>query len=79
MVCRGDDSCVSPVALRAVLTSLRTGGLTAADRARLKADKNSALKEEEDLKAAEGMSAEVIDSGRGRGGVTPCKVCDEVN
>lgn len=67
-VYRGDDSCVSPVALRAVLTSLRTGGLTAAERARIKADKKSALKKEEEQKAAEGMSAEVTSSGMGQWG-----------
>lgn len=57
---RGDDSCVAPAALKAVLASLKTGGMTGAEKAKLKADKKSAAKDAEDRKAAEGMSAEVI-------------------
>ncbi|CAM9493322.1 unnamed protein product [Ectocarpus fasciculatus] len=55
---RGDDSCVAPAALKAVLVSLTTGGLTGAERAKLKADELSAVKEEQERKAAEGVSAE---------------------
>lgn len=57
-----DDSCVEPAALKAVLVSLKTGGLTAAERAKIKAGKKLAAKEEEERKAKEGMSAEVIRS-----------------
>ncbi|CAM9854802.1 unnamed protein product, partial [Ectocarpus sp. 12 AP-2014] len=55
---RGDDSCVAPAALKAVLVSLTTGGLTGAERAKLKADELSAVKEEQERRAAEGVSAE---------------------
>ena len=48
-----------PAALQAVLASLRTGGLTGAERAKIKADKRAAEREEERREAAEGMSAEV--------------------
>ncbi|CAM9155421.1 unnamed protein product [Scytosiphon promiscuus] len=57
-VYRWDDSCVSPVALRAILISLRTGGLTATERAKIKAGKKLALKEKEKRKVAKDMSAE---------------------
>lgn len=56
---RGDDTCVAPAALKAVLVSIKIGGLTAAERAKIKANKKLAAKEEEERKAKEGMSAEV--------------------
>ncbi|CAM9126272.1 unnamed protein product, partial [Laminaria digitata] len=55
---RGDESCVPPSAFRAVLLSLKTGGLTGAERAKVKADENTAKKAEEDKKAAQGMTDE---------------------
>lgn len=57
---RGDDSCVAPAALRAVLASFKTGGMTGAEKAKVKAGKKLAAKDAEDRRAAEGMSAEVI-------------------
>lgn len=63
---RGDDSCVAPAALRAVLASLKTGGMTGAEKAKLKADRKLAEKDAEDRKAAEGMSAEVTRFGQDR-------------
>lgn len=59
---RGDESCVPPTALKAVLASLKTGGMTGGEKAKLKADKKLAAKDAEDRRAAEGMSAEVIES-----------------
>lgn len=56
---RGDESCVPPAALRAVLLSLRTGGLTGAERAKIKADQRLMVKEAEEQRAAEMMTAEV--------------------
>lgn len=42
------------------MVSLKTGGMTGAEKAKLKADKKLAAKAAEDRRAAEGMSAEVI-------------------
>lgn len=56
---RGDESCVPPAAFRAVLLSLRTGGLTGAERAKVKADEKTDRKAEEDKKAAQEMTDEV--------------------
>lgn len=56
---RGDDSCVPPAAFRAVLLSLKTGGLTGAERAKVKADEKTDAKAAEDKKAAQEMADEV--------------------
>ena len=56
---RGDESCVPPSAFRAVLLSLKTGGLTGAERAKVKADEKTGAKVAEDKKAAQDMADEV--------------------
>lgn len=56
---RGDESCVPPAAFRAVLLSLRTGGLTGAERAKVKADEKTGAKAAGDKKAAQEMTNEV--------------------
>lgn len=64
---RGDGSCVPPVALHAVLLSLRTGGLTGAERAKIKADQTLAAKRAEERRILEERTAEVIFRGEARG------------
>lgn len=48
-----------PSAFRAVLLSLKTGGLTGAERAKVKADEKTGAKVAEDKKAAQDMADEV--------------------
>lgn len=48
-----------PAAFRAVLLSLKTGGLTGAERAKVKADEKTGAKAAENKKAAQEMTDEV--------------------
>lgn len=56
---RGDESRVPPSAMFAVLTSLRVGGLTAAERARAKADMKLEAAAEEEERVSKKKAAKV--------------------
>lgn len=59
MAQRGDESHVPLIALRSILLSLRSGGLTFKERAKVKADERVAVREGEEKKAAQEASEKV--------------------